>query len=208
MTFTLWFQFVAVCIVGAMSPGPSLALIIRNSIKFNRIAGILSSIGHGLGIGIYASFAILGLHLILTTNEFAFKLIQFLGSFFLLILGILFIIDKNNELKIDANQNNFNSFFQGLIIAIVNPKILIWFAAIYSQFINLNYSFFTNSILIFTASLIDAIWYIFVAIINELVWRTQTEVFWVNFKVWGLLPISFIFAASQVPLINKYKLKE
>ena len=165
MTFTLWFQFVAVCIVGAMSPGPSLALIIRNSIKFNRIAGILSSIGHGLGIGIYASFAILGLHLILTTNEFAFKLIQFLGSFFLLILGILFIIDKNNELKIDANQNNFNSFFQGLIIAIVNPKILIWFAAIYSQFINLNYSFFTNSILIFTASLIDAIWYIFVAII-------------------------------------------
>tara|TARA_Y100000590_G_C15642378_1_gene985505 strand:- start:846 stop:1397 length:552 start_codon:yes stop_codon:yes gene_type:complete len=52
------------------------------------------------------------------------------------------------------------------------------------------------------------LFFIFVAIINELVWRTQTEVFWVNFKVWGLLPISFIFAASQVPLINKYKLKE
>jgi intracellular septation protein len=49
--------------------------------------------------------------------------------------------------------------------------------------------------------------FIFVAIINEIVWRTQTEIFWVNFKVWGLLPISFIFAASQVPLINKYKLK-
>ena len=50
--------------------------------------------------------------------------------------------------------------------------------------------------------------FIFVAILNEIVWRTQSEVFWVNFKVWGLLPISFIFAASQVPLINKYKLKE
>jgi len=49
--------------------------------------------------------------------------------------------------------------------------------------------------------------FIFVAIINEFVWRTQSEVFWVNFKVWGLLPISFLFAASQVPLINKYKLK-
>ena len=48
--------------------------------------------------------------------------------------------------------------------------------------------------------------FIFVAILNEIVWRTQTEVFWVNFKVWGLLPISFIFAASQFPLINKYKL--
>jgi len=50
--------------------------------------------------------------------------------------------------------------------------------------------------------------FIFVAILNEIVWRTQTEIFWVNFKVWGLLPISFIFAASQFPLINKYKLKQ
>ena len=49
--------------------------------------------------------------------------------------------------------------------------------------------------------------FIFVALLNEIVWRTQTEVFWVNFKVWGLLPISFIFAASQITLINKYKLK-
>jgi len=49
--------------------------------------------------------------------------------------------------------------------------------------------------------------FIFVAILNEIVWRTQPEPFWVNFKVWGLLPISFLFAASQVPLINKYKLK-
>ena len=49
--------------------------------------------------------------------------------------------------------------------------------------------------------------FIFVAILNEIVWRTQSEAFWVNFKVWGLLPISFIFAASQISLINKYKLK-
>ena len=49
--------------------------------------------------------------------------------------------------------------------------------------------------------------FIFVAILNEIVWRTQSEAFWVNFKVWGLLPISFLFAASQIPLINKYKLK-
>jgi intracellular septation protein len=51
------------------------------------------------------------------------------------------------------------------------------------------------------------IFFIFVAILNECVWRTQTEAFWVNFKVWGLLPISFIFAASQITLINKYKLE-
>ena len=50
--------------------------------------------------------------------------------------------------------------------------------------------------------------FISIAILNEIVWRTQSEAFWVNFKVWGLLPISFLFAASQISLINKYKLKQ
>jgi len=49
--------------------------------------------------------------------------------------------------------------------------------------------------------------FLFIAILNEIVWRTQSEAFWVHFKVWGLLPISFLFAISQVPLMNKYKLK-
>ena len=46
------------------------------------------------------------------------------------------------------------------------------------------------------------------AILNELIWRTQSEEFWVNFKVWGMLPITFIFTAFQIPLINKHKLNE
>ena len=49
--------------------------------------------------------------------------------------------------------------------------------------------------------------FIFVAALNEIVWRTQSEAFWVHFKVWGLIPISFLFIASQVPLIKKYKIK-
>ena len=46
------------------------------------------------------------------------------------------------------------------------------------------------------------------ALLNEIVWRTQSEEFWVNFKVWGLLPITFIFTAFQIKLINKYKTNE
>ena len=59
--------------------------------------------------------------------------------------------------------------------------------------------------------LLNKRWMLFffaLAITNELVWRTQTEEFWVNFKVWGMLPITFIFTASQVPLINKHKINE
>ena len=64
----------------------------------------------------------------------------------------------------------------------------------------------------------DAGWYLLnkrwmffffiLAILNEFVWRTQTEEFWVNFKVWGLLPITFIFTAFQISLINKHKINE
>ena len=46
------------------------------------------------------------------------------------------------------------------------------------------------------------------AILNEIVWRTQSEEFWVNFKVWGMLPITFTFTAFKIGLINKYKLNE
>ena len=60
-------------------------------------------------------------------------------------------------------------------------------------------------------SLLNKRWMIFfftLAFLNELVWRTQSEEFWVNFKVWGMLPITFIFTAFQVSLITKYKTNE
>ena len=59
--------------------------------------------------------------------------------------------------------------------------------------------------------LLNKRWVLFffsLAILNELVWRTQSEEFWVNFKVWGMLPVTFIFTAFQVSLINKYKIDE
>ena len=51
-----------------------------------------------------------------------------------------------------------------------------------------------------------AYFFIFLAILNELVWRTQSEATWVNFKVWGILPLTFIFTAMQLPMINRHKI--
>ena len=51
-----------------------------------------------------------------------------------------------------------------------------------------------------------AYFFIFLAFLNEIIWRTQPESTWVNFKVWGILPLTFIFTAFQLPLINKYKI--
>ena len=165
MSFFVWFQFVLVCTIGAMSPGPSLAVVIRNNIKFNRMAGIMTSIGHGLGIGLYASLAVLGLGFVLQTNQNLFLIIQILGLIFLFFLGLIFIFQKPSDYKMNNSPNQLNTFLQGFLVAIINPKIVIWFTAIYSQFLSIEANIFFNLTLILTASIIDAIWYIIVSIV-------------------------------------------
>ena len=160
-----WVQFASICIVGAMSPGPSMALIIRNSIKYGRVSGLLSSIGHAIGIGIYASISVVGLQIILINNIFVFNTIQFCGSIFLLILGILFLKNSGEKLCLEDDQKNLNSFIQGFAISILNPKILIWFTAIFSQFIEASSTSITKLTMVFMASSIDGIWYIIVTIV-------------------------------------------
>ena len=51
-----------------------------------------------------------------------------------------------------------------------------------------------------------AIFFFVLAILNEIVWRTQTTDFWVSFKLFGVAPLTFLFAALQVPLLNKYSI--
>jgi len=165
VTFIFWLQFATVCVAGAMSPGPSLALIIRNSITINRFAGFMTSVCHGLGMGVYAVFAVTGLSIILTANELLFQLIQIIGILFLLYLGFQFIFKKNDNIDKIKEQKSINSFLQGFLIAIFNPKILIWFSAVFSQFVKIDASFYSHSILVVTASVIDGIWYIIVSLI-------------------------------------------
>ena len=53
-----------------------------------------------------------------------------------------------------------------------------------------------------------AIFFFALAILNEIVWRTQTTDFWVSFKLFGVAPLTFLFAALQVPLLNKYSIEK
>ena len=96
MSLFIFLKVIAMCLVGAMSPGPSLALIIRNSITINRFAGFMTAVGHGIGMGVYAIFAVTGLIIILTTNEILFQFIQIIGILFLLFIGLQFLFKKNH----------------------------------------------------------------------------------------------------------------
>ena len=161
MTFLLFIQITFVCLLGAMSPGPSMMVVINNAIFKNKFNGILTALGHGFGIGIYAFFAVVGVGLILKTNTMVFNSLKLLSIIFLFYLGIQAMMKKD---QIEFNKNNIKgglrSFLQGLSISILNPKIFIWFIAIYSQFMSLNNGYFFNISLVLIASIVDALWYL------------------------------------------------
>jgi intracellular septation protein len=116
------------------------------------------------------------------------------------------------------------SVFGGLTLYFNNPVFLYMKPTIINVFFGLALAFerffvkerILKKMLGKSISLTDEGWQILtirwmffffaLALLNEYVWRTQTEEFWVNFKVWGLLPITFIFTAFQMFIINKYKI--
>ena len=165
MTLITFVQVFTVCLLGAMSPGPSMAVVINNAIFKGRYNGILTSIGHGIGITIYATFAVLGLGLIIETNIIIFNSLKILSIIFLIFIGMKSILNKEklNLEKKDVKEKTI-SFLQGFSISILNPKILIWFIAIYSQFMSVNNELMFNIYLVLIAGIVDAFWYIFLTL--------------------------------------------
>ena len=165
MTLITFGQVFTVCLLGAMSPGPSMAIVIHNAIFKGRYNGILTSIGHGIGIAIYATFAVLSLGLIIETNIFIFNSLKILSIIFLIFIGMKSILNKErlNLEKEDVKEKTI-SFLQGFSISILNPKILVWFIAIYSQFMSVNNELIFNIYLVSIAGIVDACWYIFLTI--------------------------------------------
>ena len=161
MTSITFVQVFMVCLLGAMSPGPSMAVVIHNAIFKGRYNGILTSIGHGIGIAVYATFAVLGLGLIIKTNIFIFNSLKILSILFLLFIGLNSILNKE-KLNIEKKdiQKNTISFLQGFSISILNPKIFVWFIAVYSQFMSANNQLIFDIYLISIAGITDACWYI------------------------------------------------
>ena len=165
MTLITFSQVFIVCLLGAMSPGPSMAVVINNAIFKGRYNGILTSIGHGIGIAIYATFAVLGLGLIIKNNIFIFNGLKILSIIFLIFIGIKSILNKEKlNLEKKNIKKNTISFLQGFSISILNPKILVWFVAVYSHFMSAKNELIFNIYLVSIAGVIDACWYIFLTL--------------------------------------------
>lgn len=187
--------------MGAMSPGPSVVVIINNTIRKNRINGIITSIGHGIGVTIYALLALMGLELLIISYYNIFLSFQIVGALFLIFLGIMTIFKSNNQINKSTKNNliSLNSFFQGFLIAFLNPKILIFFAALFSQFIYINVTFFDQVILVIVPGIVDTIWYIFVSIIvsfytiNDFIYNNKKLIEKITGTVLIIVAITLLF---------------
>ena len=152
-----------VCAMGAISPGPSLAVVLRNTISGGRTQGVMTGIGHGIGFSIYAFIAVMGLSSLLLANKQIFNLIQWAGALFLIWLAFNMITYRPSGISNENGGNWRRGFLEGFMIAFLNPKILVFMAAVFSQFINSDINSAGRFIMVIMAGLIDTIWYVLVA---------------------------------------------
>ena len=169
MEMTSWLALAAICAMGAISPGPSLALIIRNTVQGGQGHGVATALGHGLGVGIYALITALGLSVLITQTPLLFDLIRYGGAASLAWLGVKALLarpasgDAADETVHGARGRQ--GAFEGFMVAFLNPQLAIFFIALFSQFVHADTGWREGSIMMLTAGGIDALWYVLVALV-------------------------------------------
>ena len=152
-----------VCAMGAISPGPSLAVVLRNTISGGRRLGVMTGIGHGIGLGIYAFIAVMGLSSILLANKQIFNSLQWAGALVLIWLAFNMITYSPSDSSKEYEVSGRRGFLEGFMISFLNPKILVFMVAVFSQFINPDITNSGRFIMAIMAGVIDTTWYVFVA---------------------------------------------
>ena len=168
MDFAIWSKIALICILGAMSPGPSLAIIIRNTTSGGRHQGVMAAIGHGIGVGLYALFAVTGLVLILRAEPALFNIVNWAGVGFLAWIGVQLLRAsfQTGRMEEEAHKSRGTlGFAEGFTVAFLNPKIAAFFLAVFSQFVRPDLTWVDRGIMVLTAGVIDTVWYVIVALV-------------------------------------------
>lgn len=180
MTLTAWFSLFLIALLGAASPGPSLAVVVKNTLGGNKINGFLTSWAHACGIGVYAILTVFGLAILLKQNPFLFKMVSYAGALYLAWLGIKILLAKGgiaDKLQKGERTSYIQSMREGIMISVLNPKIGLFFIALFSQFINPNMKTSGQIITVLTPPITDGLWYSLITLIlsNPKVLNTLRE---------------------------------
>jgi len=155
--------------LGAISPGPSLIVVLRNTMLGGRRQGVACAFGHGIGFGIYAISAVFGLVILLDNNPEIFQILQYIGIVLLIFYGWKMwhavINEKQDEIEFaQSTQQQKQGFIEGFSIAFFNPKIALFLVAVLAQVLKPGMSFETKLSVGVLGMVIDTTWYLFVAL--------------------------------------------
>ncbi|MCE0495061.1 LysE family translocator [Vibrio salinus] len=135
-TFSHWFTFLTAAFLLNLSPGPDMAFILSQTVKKGMPAGFCAMFGIWLGATIHVFFAAFGLSIVLATSAIAFSIVKWVGAIYLIWLGIQ-ALRSDGSLLLTNNKDNHSMakvFKQGFWVAVLNPKVAIFFLAFLPQF--------------------------------------------------------------------------
>lgn len=163
MTLAAWLTIVGICCLGAMSPGPSLAVVLKHTLAGGRKQGFVAAITHGLGVGLYAFLCISGLAVIIFASPLLFSVLQWGGALYLAWLGIKGLLSKNNPNQELPSVDASTAARDGFMIVFLNPKIAVFFISLFAQVVGADTTWLAKLVYASTAMIIDGLWYVIVA---------------------------------------------
>ncbi len=158
-------------ILGAMTPGPSLILVIRNTIFGGRRYGIITGIGHGIGFSVYAFGAATGIAVVVGSYPRVIDTLHVMGFIVLLYLAINFLRVSSKDTELDTEGEALSevrlsvAFVQGFSLAFFNPKILAWMLTMFVPFVDPSMNTQTLMVMGFLGLFTDGGWYVTVAMV-------------------------------------------
>ncbi len=170
MELSSWLSLATICIIGAMSPGPSLAVVLRYSLYHSAGHGITAALSHGVGVGLYAAASLLGLAQLIKHFPLVYQGMVWAGAAYLAYMGIRILTSKSGGLKVakDSGDAGYRqAAIDGFSIAFLNPKLAIFFLALFSQFIDPErVTLWSGFIMCATVLVIDSLWYFIVSLVT------------------------------------------
>jgi len=138
MSVELYLAFVAASVALALLPGPVVTLVIANGLRHGTRAALTNIAGVQTGVGIIIAIVAVGLTSLMATMGYWFDWVRFAGAAYLVWLGIRLIREPVAGVEADAPPPPRGGFFlQGFLVALSNPKLLVFFGAFIPQFMDL-----------------------------------------------------------------------
>lgn len=131
-----WLAFCVAAAALALVPGPTVTLIVANSLRHGARAGLMNVAGTQLGVAIWLAIAVLGLGAAIELMGVWFDVLRYAGAAYLVWMGLKLLLAKGDLALAAGRARPGGSFFlQGFIVIMSNPKMLVLFGALIPPFI-------------------------------------------------------------------------